>query len=73
MNGINLNTLNVELEEKGTQAIYMREDKDYHYYYANIYSYRINYKIPVYDAEMIYPGIPAHVLSKYIDEVIIEL
>lgn len=59
--------INVKLEEKGVKAVFLREDSDFHYYYADMDGMRFNYKIPLFDAEMIYPGIPAHVIHKYYD------
>lgn len=51
-----------------TTAAWLYTDDNYAYYYTETkYGDRVDFKIPKFEAEMVYPGIPSELLIKYIN------
>lgn len=47
-------------------AVFLVEDQTNAFYYCKTPQGIVNFKIPLFEAEMVYPGIPAKHLIKYI-------
>ena len=50
----------------GLTATYLLEDNTHAFYYCKTPYGIANFKIPLFEAEMVYPGIPANLLIKYL-------
>ena len=57
------------IEEEDPEAILLYDNlQGFTIYYCNLEGCKVFFKIPLHKADMVYPGIPAKYLTKYITE-----